>query len=127
MLVQRTLYRSGHGFKHCNNITALQAFGGWLIALEEARTERAEALHAAHLTARAVAAWKLVMALMHRKRVLSKAAKQLCDAWSLRKGLQRWMVFAYYKHMGHVALHFRIRRLGCVVMREWHQVGGWGF
>jgi hypothetical protein len=93
------------------------------MALEEARTERAEALHATHLAARAVAAWKLVMALMHRKRVLSKAAKQLCDTWSLCKGLQRWMVFAYYKHMGHVALHFRIRRLGCVVMRAWHQVG----
>jgi hypothetical protein len=93
------------------------------MALEEARTQRAEALHAAHLTARGVAAWKLVMALMHRKRVLSNTAKQLCDIWSVRKGLQRWMVFAYYKHMGHVALHFRIRRLGCVVMRAWQQVG----
>ena len=96
------------------------------MALEEARTERAEALHASHLTARSVAAWKLAMALRHRKRVLSKAAQQLCEAWSCRKGLQRWMVFAYYKHMGHVALHFRIRRLGCVVMRAWHQVGAAG-
>ncbi|KAF6256503.1 hypothetical protein COO60DRAFT_99985 [Scenedesmus sp. NREL 46B-D3] len=103
------------------NRLLVTAFGGWMLALEEARTARAEALHAVHLTARGLAAWKLAMALAHRKRVLCKAAQQLCGAWSVRKGLQRWMVFAYYRHMGHVALHFRIRRLGCIVMRAWQQ------
>lgn len=103
----------------------VQAFGAWLLAHEDAQAEKADALHASHLAARSMAAWQLAMALMHRKRVLTAAAKQLRMTWCLRKGLRGWMVFTYYKHMGHVALHFRVRRLGCVVLQEWQQVGGW--
>lgn len=62
------------------------------------------------------------MALIHRKRSLHAAAQALIRRHRLQHSLGAWMRHTYYKHMGHVALHFRVRRLACVVLREWQQV-----
>jgi hypothetical protein len=68
-------------------------------------------------------AWKLGMALIHRKRSLIAAAKVLVKKHRLQRSMSAWMRFTHYKHMGHVALHFRVRRLACIVLREWQEVG----
>lgn len=65
------------------------------------------------------------MALIHRKRSLIAAAKVLVKKHRLQHSLSGWLRYTYYKHMGHVALHFRVRRLACIVLREWQEVGDW--
>jgi len=42
--------------------------------------------------------------------------------WSLKRAAAAWMRMTYYKYIGHVAVHFRVRRLGCVMLRHWLQV-----
>lgn len=63
------------------------------------------------------------MALIHRKRSLIAAAVQMVKKHRQQHSLSAWMRYTYYKHIGHVALHFRVRRLACVVLREWQEVG----
>lgn len=100
----------------------LQAFGAWLEHHEDIQWEKAAAHHVAKFTARCQLAWKVALALIHRKRVLSAAAQDLSLWWRVRRAMNSWLRYTYYRHMGHVALHFRIRRLCCVVLREWQQV-----
>jgi hypothetical protein len=67
-------------------------------------------------------AWKLGLAFIHRKRSLIVASKQLAGHHRQQHSLAAWMRYSYYKHMGHLGLHFRVRRLAFVVMREWQEV-----
>lgn len=69
-------------------------------------------------------AWKVGLSLAHRKRSLLAAAKGMSRHNREGCALRCWMRYTYYKHIAHVALHFRIRRLACVVLRQWRQVGG---
>lgn len=102
----------------------MQAFATWKQHHEDLLQDKAVAHDNRRHTARALAAWQLGVALIHRKRSLTAAAVQQCRAHRMRHSLSVWMRFTYYKHMGHVVLHFRVRRLACVVLREWQEVGG---
>ncbi len=102
----------------------LQAFNAWKQHHEDLQIEKAVAHDYKRHSARALAAWQLGLALIHRKRSLIAAATQLVKQHRQQHSLCAWMRYTYYKHMGHVALHFRIRRLACVVLREWQEVGG---
>lgn len=104
------------------DVHVMQAFAAWLEHHEDIQWEKAAAHDAAKRTAHAMLAWKVAMALIHRKRVLTGAAIELNLQWCVRKGMDSWLRYTYYRHMGRVALHFRIRRLCCVVLREWLQV-----
>lgn len=106
-----------------------QGLAAWVAYVEEAKEGKAALHDAARRSRLAVRAWKVGVSLRHRKRSLHAAAARLHAAGCLRRGLLAWMRHTYYKHMGHVALHFRVRRLACVVLRHWHEVCGpdcWG-
>jgi hypothetical protein len=100
----------------------LQAFAAWKQHHEDLQYDKAAAHDARRHTARAMVAWQLGLALIHRKRSLIAASKQMAGRHRLQHSLAAWMRYTYYKHMGHVGLHFRVRRLACVVMRDWQEV-----
>jgi hypothetical protein len=100
----------------------LQAFAAWKQHHEDLQYNKAAAHNARRHTGRAMVAWKLGLALIHRKRSLIAASKHLAARHRQQHSLAAWMRYTYYKHMGHVGLHFRVRRLACVVMREWQEV-----
>lgn len=100
----------------------MQAFGAWLQHHEALRLQQAAEHHAAACRRRVLVAWQQGMALCNRKRVLTAEGAQQHSRRMLQRGLSGWMRWTYYKHMGHVALHFRMRRLGCVVTQQWAQV-----
>lgn len=93
-----------------------------MAACEESKEARAAAHDARRRSVAALAAWRLGAALRARKRALSAAASDMAARRRAAHAMLAWLRFAYYRHMGHVALHFRVRRLGCVVMRHWHRV-----
>jgi hypothetical protein len=100
-----------------------QAFAAWKQHHEDLHMEKAVSHDTRRHSARALAAWQLGLALIHRKCSLIAAAKQLVKQQRLQRSTSAWMRYTYYKHMGHVALHFRVRRLACIVLREWQEVG----
>ena len=100
----------------------MQAFATWKQHLEDVRWAKAVAHDSKRHAGRALAAWQLGIAYIHRKRSLIAAALQVCRKRRLQRRLSAWMRHTYYKHMGHVALHFRVRRLACIVLREWQEV-----
>lgn len=100
----------------------VQAFATWKLHHEDVQFGKAVAHNSKRHTGRALAAWQLGLAVIHRKRSLIAASNQLCMRHRLQHSVWLWMRYTYYKHMGHVALHFRVRRLGCIVMREWNEV-----
>lgn len=107
----------------CLVSVCLQAFAAWKQHQEDLRLEKAVSHDTWRHSARALTAWQLGLALIHRKRSLIAAAKELVKQHRLQHSVSAWMRHTYYKHMGHVALHFRVRRLACVVLREWQEVG----
>ncbi len=40
------------------------------------------------------------------------------------RAMQRWMVYTYDRHMEVHVIHWRVRRLGSLVMQRWLQVSG---
>lgn len=103
---------------------SLQAFATWKQHHQDLQLEKAVAHDVKRHSAQALAAWQLGLALIYCKRSLTAAAVQLAKKHRQQHSLCAWMRFTYYKHMGHVALHFRVRRLACVVLREWQEVSG---
>lgn len=100
-----------------------QAFGAWRQACEQQLLDDAAAQRDARLVSTGFASWRAVMARRARKRALAAAAAGAARRSALRRGMVAWMQYTYYKHMGHVARHYRARRIGCLALRTWHQVG----
>jgi hypothetical protein len=101
-----------------------QSFATWKQHHEDLQVEKAVSHDYRRHSARALVAWQLGTALIHRKRSLIAAAVQLVKKHRQQHSLSTWMRYTYYKHIGHVVLHFRVRRMACVVLREWQEVGG---
>jgi hypothetical protein len=104
------------------NLLLFQAFRTWVHEVDEAQQARGSALRAQLVKSRGLAAWALGVAACQRKRALLAAAVKLKESVLLAHGLRSWMAHTYYVHMEHVALHFRVRRLGCVMLQQWHKV-----
>jgi hypothetical protein len=100
----------------------LQAVGGWLMQAEATILQRGAAAEV-HLSRRKVLrAWKAGVAARCRKRELTAACTELRERTLLGRCMRQWVEVTYLAHMSHVALHFRVRRLGCLAVQEWHQV-----
>lgn len=100
----------------------MQAFGSWIMVHEDVKMDRAAALHDHVLKRNSLAGWRAFVVLMERKHRLTDAAVAMATARLLHKAVRCWMQFTYYRHIGHVALNYRVRRLGCVTLREWLEV-----
>lgn len=100
----------------------LQSFAAWRQHREDLQLEKAVTHDTKRHSARALTAWKLGMAIVLRKCSLIAAAKELVKKHRQQHSLSAWMRYTYYKHLGHVALHFRVRRLACIVLRKWQEV-----
>ncbi len=106
---------------HYNHLL-IRGLGGWLIAREQTRMRKAAAQRNT-VVARAVLThgWPEGVAARQRKRGLAAAAADMAAANRARRAMQSWLRFTYYRHMAKVALHWRVRRLGCLTLRNWRE------
>jgi len=98
----------------------VRALGGWLIAREQGRMDKAAA-HRDLVVMRAVLTrgWAEGVAVRRRERELTAAADHMAARRRAERALGGWMRHTYYRHMTKVALHWRVRRLGCLTLRHW--------
>eukprot|EP00775_Hariotina_reticulata_P009297 gene9297-9462_t len=103
------------------NRLLVTAFGAWLQHHEDLRMQVAAVHDATRCNRHTLLAWKVALTVIERKRILTAQGAAMHRLWSLKKATAVWMRMTYYKHIGQVAVHFRVRRLGCVMLRHWLQ------